>query len=127
LIGRIARVYNSGEISGAFDYHPLEQLYQQTIDAAEPTIGGAVQVSKVYRSIRVEHFATQVDEGLYVSGRPALDYENVDLRTISRSPDGKWKIQTGTEFSRSSESQAAQNSAVGSADVPRQLDGTAEA
>ena len=90
LTGRLARGYNLGTISGPLDYHPLEQLYQQTIDTNERSVGGAVQVSKVYKSIRVENFVTQVSDEVSVSGRPLLSYENVDLRTIARHTDGSW-------------------------------------
>jgi len=74
------------------DYHPLESLYRQTQDSAEieDSVGGPVQVSKVYRSIRVEHFAVRTATRLYVSGRPVLPYENLDLRAIERSQTGVW-------------------------------------
>ena len=92
LQGVLARAYGTGLISGPFDYHPLECLYRQTQDSAEleHSVGGPVQVSKVYRSIRVEHFAVRTPNGLFVSGRPVLPYENLDLRAIERSATGAW-------------------------------------
>lgn len=93
LQGALARGYNKGLISGAIDYHPLEYLYRQTQDSStkEDSVGGAVQVSKVYRSIRVEHFAVRTANGLSVSGRPVLPYEHLDLRAIERRDDsGEW-------------------------------------
>lgn len=92
LQGALARAYGLGSISGPLGYHPLEALYRQTQDAAktEDSVGGPVQVSKVYRSIRVEHFAVRTMTGLYVSGRPVLPYENLDLRAIERSEAGDW-------------------------------------
>ncbi|QOD04982.1 hypothetical protein [Pseudarthrobacter sp. BIM B-2242] len=93
LQGALARDYNKGLISGAMDYHPLEYLYRQTQDSSrnEESVGGPVQVSKVYRSIRVEHFAVRTANGLSVSGRPVLPYEHLDLRAIERRDDsGEW-------------------------------------
>ncbi|WP_142280343.1 hypothetical protein [Mycobacterium paraense] len=90
--GRLARDFNRRIISGRLGYHPLEALYQQTIDPALDSVGGPLQVAKVYRSIRVEHFATRIDGDLYVSGRPVLSYENVDLRAIVRNDNGTWTI-----------------------------------
>ncbi|ASN19920.1 hypothetical protein CGK93_09715 [Arthrobacter sp. YN] len=62
----MARDNNKGLISGAMDYYPLEYLYRQTQDSSmnEDPVGGPVQVSKVYRSIRVEHFAVRTANGL---------------------------------------------------------------
>jgi hypothetical protein len=93
LQGALARGYNEGSISGAIDYHPLEYLYRQTQDpsTSEESVGGAVQVSKIYRSIRVEHFAVRTPDGLSVSGRPVLPYEHLDLRAIQRrDATGEW-------------------------------------
>ncbi|TGD84356.1 hypothetical protein BayCH28_25980 [Mycolicibacterium sp. CH28] len=93
--GRIAKSYNVGDISGPIDYYPLEALYQQTIDLEIHSVGGPVQVAKVYRSIRVEHFATHTEGSLFISGRPILPYgENVNLRTIGRDGNGVWGIET---------------------------------
>ncbi|TFC63104.1 hypothetical protein [Cryobacterium sp. TMB1-7] len=93
LQGALARDYNKGLISGPMDYHPLEYVYRQTQDssAKEESVGGPVQVSKVYRSIRVEHFAVRTANGLSVSGRPVLPYEHLDLRAIERREgSGEW-------------------------------------
>lgn len=92
FIGRLARDFNRRIITGRLGYHPLEALYQQTIDPLVDSVGGPIQVSKVYRSIRVEHFATRIDGELYVSGRPVLPYENVHLRDIFRNDNGTWTI-----------------------------------
>jgi hypothetical protein len=94
LTGRMAKDFNQGVISGKLDYHPLEALYQQTIDAQIHSVGGPLQVAKVYRSIRVEHFATCIGGKLHVSGRPVLSYENINLRTITRSDDGIWAVES---------------------------------
>lgn len=96
LTGRLAKAYNLELIEGPLDYHPLEQLYQQTIDARERTIGGAIQVSKVYRSIRVEHFAVDIENKLFVSGRPVLPTENVDLRVLRRTSGGQWSTHNAS-------------------------------
>lgn len=94
VTSRIARRYGIGEISGPLDYHPLEALYQQTLDPDFHSIGGPVQVAKVYKSIRVEHFATRNPDGLSISGRPVLPFaENVDLRVIGRRDDGTWSVE----------------------------------
>ncbi len=94
LTGRLAKSYNLGEISGKMDYHPLEALYQQTEDPKVHSVGGPLQIAKVYRSIRVEHFATRIDGKLYISGRPVLPYgENVDLRVIARTDIGIWNVE----------------------------------
>lgn len=93
ITGRIARDYNQGVISGRINYHPLEALYQQTIDPNIDSVGGPLQVAKVYRSIRVEHFATRANGHLYIAGRPLLSYENINLRTIARSDDGTWAVE----------------------------------
>lgn len=94
LTGQMAKDYNLGVISGKLDYRPLEALYNQTLNPEIPSVGGPVQVAKVYKSIRVEHFATRVNGNLYISGRPVLPYaENVDLRVIGRSEDGTWEIE----------------------------------
>jgi len=95
LLGALARAYGTGEAGGLLEYRPLEALYQQTLDTSleERTVGGPVQVVKVYRSIRVEHFATLTPQGKFVSGRPVLHYENIDLRTIERSDDGTWSTE----------------------------------
>jgi hypothetical protein len=92
LQGALARSYGLGLIVGPLDHHPLEALYLQTQDASqvEDSVGGSVQVAKVYRSIRVEHFAVRTATGLYVSGRPVLPYENLDIRAIERSETGGW-------------------------------------
>lgn len=94
MTGAIAKSYNSGEHSGPLDYLPLEKLHLQAEDLAERSVGGSIQVSKVYKSIRVEHFATRIHDKLYVSGRPVLRGENIDLRAIVRSADGKWQAET---------------------------------
>ncbi|KAA9105515.1 hypothetical protein [Microbacterium rhizomatis] len=94
--GALARDYNKGVISGALDYHPLEYLYLQTKDADEVSVGGPVQVSKVYQSIRVEHFAVRTTDGLSVSGRPVLPYENLDLRVIERQSAGRWETRASS-------------------------------
>lgn len=94
LTGQVAKQYGVGDISGPVDYHPLEALYQQTLDPELHSVGGPVQVAKVYRSIRVEHFATRNGDGLSISGRPVLPYaENVDLRVIGRRDDGTWSVE----------------------------------
>ena len=90
LQGSLARDYNKGLVAGALDYHPLEYLYRQTKDMGEGSVGGSVQVSKIYRSIRVEHFAVRTAEGLSVSGRPVLPYENLDPRVIERRGADQW-------------------------------------
>lgn len=99
LQGALARAYGQGQISGPLDYHPLEYLYRQTQDPAlvEHSVGGPVQVAKVYRSIRVEHFAVRTTNGLFTSGRPVLPYENLDLRAIVRSEaTGAWSTAPST-------------------------------
>lgn len=99
LQGALARAYGQAQISGPLDYHPLEYLYRQTQDPAlaEHSVGGPVQVSKVYRSIRVEHFAVRTTHGLFASGRPVLPYENLDLRAIVRSEaTGAWSTAPST-------------------------------
>lgn len=99
LQGALARAYRQGLIAGPLDYHPLEYLYRQTQDpaVAEHSVGGPVQVSKVYRSIRVEHFAVRTPNGLFTSGRPVLPYENLDLRAIERSEaTGLWATAPST-------------------------------
>lgn len=99
LQGKLARAYGQGDISGALDYHPLEHLYRQTQDSSvsEDSVGGPVQVSKVYRSIRVEHFAVRTPTGLFVSGRPVLPYENLDLRAIEREESsGEWVTEANS-------------------------------
>ena len=99
LTGQMAKNYNLGVIAGKLDYHPLEALYQQTVDPEMHSVGGPVQVAKVYKSIRVEHFATRVEGSLYISGRPVLPYaENVDLRVIARSENGTWSIEPRTNL-----------------------------
>lgn len=100
LTGQMVKDYNLGVISGKLNYHPLEALYQQTLDPEIPSVGGPVQVAKVYKSIRVEHFATRVDGHLYISGRPVLPYaENVDLRVIARSENGTWAVEPRASLS----------------------------
>ena len=98
LQGALARDYNKRLISGPLDYYPLEYLYRQTQDpsAREATVGGSVQVSKVYRSIRVEHFAVRTCGALSVSGRPVLSYEHLDLRAIERREGGQWVTEPST-------------------------------
>lgn len=93
LTGSIAESYNRGLISGGLHFHPLEHLYQQTLDPAEHSVGGAVQVAKVYRSIRVEHFAVRVGGLLTISGRSVLPYENLSVRTLARDVSGGWSIE----------------------------------
>lgn len=53
LQGKLAKAYGVGEIEGPLDYLPLEYLYWQTQDGTveEHSVGGPVQVSKIYRSI----------------------------------------------------------------------------
>jgi len=92
LTGSLARAYNLGEIDGPLGYHPLEYLYRQALDPGERTVGGPVQVAKVYRSIRVEHFATRTNGRAALAGRPRLDYENTTLRTLERNDAGCWGI-----------------------------------
>lgn len=98
VTGALARDYNKRVISGPLDYYPLEYLYRQTKNASidEDSVGGPVQVSKVYRSIRVEHFAVRTCDGLSVSGRPVLPYENLDLRAIERRDAGTWFTKAST-------------------------------
>ncbi|MGW4716827.1 hypothetical protein [Nocardia sp. NPDC004260] len=94
LTGQLAKGYNLGAMSGKLDYRPLEALYKQTMDPEIRSVGGPVQVAKVYKSIRVEHFATRIHGKLYISGRPVLPHsENVDLRVIARGEDGTWEIE----------------------------------
>jgi hypothetical protein len=110
LTGAMARAYNTSAISGPLDYRPLEYLYRQTQDASliEDTVGGPVQVSKVYRSIRVEHFAVRTSQGLSVSGRPVLPYEHLDIRAIERDSEGTWFTEPSTpQISAASEAYAA--------------------
>jgi hypothetical protein len=98
LQGLLARDYNRGAISGPLGYHPLEYLYRQTKDASleEASVGGPIQMAKVYRSIRVEHFAVRTDDGLSISGRPVLPYEHLDVRAIERRDDGYWFTESMT-------------------------------
>lgn len=49
----------------------LKYLYLQTKDADEVSVGGPVQVSKVYQSIRVEHFAVRTTDGLSYPAGPS--------------------------------------------------------
>jgi hypothetical protein len=69
---------------------PIEALYQVSIDPRHDSVGGPVQVAKIYRSMRVEHFAVVVNGNSSIAGRPQLGYENVDLRSIRRDEDGAW-------------------------------------
>ena len=97
LVGAMARDYNKGILAGPLDYRPLEYLHAQTMDKSVDSVGGPVQVAKVYRSIRVEYFAVRTSSSLTVSGRPVLPYENLDLRAIERDDEsGQWITGPGT-------------------------------
>jgi hypothetical protein len=84
----------------ALELDPLEALHQVGKDARHDSVGGPIQVAKVYRSMRVEHFAVEADGRTSVAGRPKLSYENLDLRTMRRNSAGDWNttplVEPGT-------------------------------
>jgi hypothetical protein len=85
------------------NYDPLEALYQATPNPKLDSVGGSIQVTKVYRNMRVEQFAVHSDGTTSISGRPKLGYENIDLRVIVRRPDGTWSIEPATAISDTAE------------------------
>lgn len=95
VTGLIARERGTnGRMREPLQYEPLEILHRLTKDPAFDTVGGNVQVVKVYRSIRVETFAVKSGDSIFVSGRPALPYENLTLRVITRDADGGWSVDS---------------------------------
>lgn len=95
LKGKLAEKIGRNLIPADTDYLPLEELYQQTVDDSFrlSSVGGPVQVIKIYRSIRIEHLAVEVDGELSISGRPRLPAENISLRRIVRSSTGQWSVE----------------------------------
>lgn len=113
VIAYLARERNMGDqLSEPLDYQPLEALHQLTLDEKFPSVGGTVQVAKVYQSIRVEHFAVTVGQGTYVSGRRCLDYENLSLRVINRQPNGVWGV-TPVQTSKERQTETEQDNPLG--------------
>jgi hypothetical protein len=66
--------------AGMFDFEPLEVLYSMTRNEQWPTIGGSVQIVKVYRSLNAVPFVVRDTESgvLSLLGRPLLSYETPD-------------------------------------------------
>lgn len=81
----------------ALDLDPLEALHQVAVSPQHDSVGGPIQVAKVYRSMRVEHFAVVVDGRTSIAGRPKLDYEHLDLRSMCRSTEGLWSTTPHAE------------------------------
>ena len=73
-----------------FDYEPLEILYRIIADAGHPTVGGPVQVVKVYRSLNAVPFlVSQAGGRSTLLGRPLLDYEAPDRHpSLELADDG---------------------------------------
>lgn len=72
--------------SGGFDMEPFEVLRDIIRDGRYPSVGGAPQVAKVYRSLQTQHFAVRwpdYEGSLYAAGRRQLSYENLDLPVIA--------------------------------------------
>lgn len=65
---------------GSFDLEPLEVLRQMIQDASLPSIGGSVQLVKVYKSSNATAFSvTDTATGIRsLLGRPLLSYESMD-------------------------------------------------
>jgi hypothetical protein len=64
--------------SGGLDMEPLEVLTEMIDSQSYPTIGGQVQLVKVYRSLRVVPFVIERNGVRSLLGRPLLDYEQPD-------------------------------------------------
>lgn len=95
----------------SLELQPLEALHQVSRDPNHDSVGGAIQVAKVYRSMRVEHFAVSIGGRITVAGRPVLGYENHDLRTLQRLDDGTWT--TENHFRRLTQDDAEPSIAAG--------------
>lgn len=71
--------------SGGLDMEPFEVLRDIIRDGHHPSIGGAPQLAKVYRSLRSQHFAVHWPDAegpMHALGRRQLDFEVFDLPTI---------------------------------------------
>ena len=74
------------------ELEPLEALHQVTRDDMHDSVGGPVQVAKVYRNMRVEHFAVEVDGLSSIAGRPQLGYERTERLA---GPSEGWHLESG--------------------------------
>lgn len=64
--------------SGGFDMEPLQVLGDLVDSPEHPSIGGQVQLVKIYRSLRVVPFVVDRNGVRSILGRPLLDYEKPD-------------------------------------------------
>lgn len=77
----------------ALDLEPLDVLESICADQRFRTVGGSLQVSKAYRSLRTESFIVAgANKTPSISGRPLLKGENHDLRTLSKDECDTWQI-----------------------------------
>ncbi|KFK87813.1 hypothetical protein IX27_18130 [Streptomyces sp. JS01] len=60
---------------GAFDMEPMRALAYMVDSERHPSIGGHIQVAKVYKSLQCVPFAVRRNGGRSLLGRPLLDYE----------------------------------------------------
>jgi hypothetical protein len=97
------RLREAGRLGASgFDWEPLHVLAEMSRDRAYPTIGGAPQVVKIYRSLKVTTFAVPWHNSdgqpiLTVLGRPLLAYEVANL--IPRLPidlDAQRRAESGS-------------------------------
>jgi hypothetical protein len=73
-------------VIGGFDMEPFEVLRDIIRSKKYPSIGGAPQVAKVYRSLQTQHFAVRWPNGegaAHVAGRQQLEYEDFSLPEIT--------------------------------------------
>jgi len=69
------------------DWTPLTALSDLCLKSNKhDTVGGTPQMFKVHRQPRVEQFAVTVNGTVAIGGRPLMEGERHDLRTIKRRP-----------------------------------------
>jgi hypothetical protein len=91
MLAHLRKRAESG-LSGDFAHEPLDGLLEVCRNAGVTSIGGALQVAKVYRTMHSEAFVVQLDGRVFLAGREVYAGERLDLRRLGRTAEGHWAV-----------------------------------